>query len=87
MTDSALCPSPRVSVTAIASAQNDSHRAHRAHDDAERGGDGREHDARAEAIDEAADADRKHRADQRRPEIQLRVVDAADRRGRRSAAR
>ena len=78
ITDSALWPRPRVSVTAIASAQNESHRAHRADDDAERGGDGGQDDPRAEAIDEAADADREDRADERRPQIQLRVIDAAD---------
>ena len=78
MTDSALWPRPRVSVTAIASAQKPLHGAHRTDDDAERGDDGRQHDAGAEPIDEAADADREERSDERGPQVELRVIDAAD---------
>ena len=53
-------------------------RAHHADDDTEQSGDGGQHDARTETIDEAADADREERPDQRRPKIELCVFDAAD---------
>ena len=79
ITDSALWPRPRVSVTAIASAQNDCTRAHRARRRCRaRATTVVSTIARAEAIDEAADADREQRSDQRGPQVQLRVIDAAD---------
>ena len=52
--------------------------AHHADDHAEPGDDRGQHDARAETIDETADPDREQRSDQRRPQIELRVLDAAD---------
>ena len=67
ITDNALWPRPRVSVTATASDQNDCAPLIAQTTDAEARDHGGEHDSRAEAIDEAPDADRKQRSDQRRP--------------------
>ena len=54
------------------------HGAHRADNDAKRGDDRGENDPGAKPIDEAADTDRKERSDQRGPQVQLCVIDAAN---------
>ncbi len=68
ITDSALWPSPRVSVTAIASAQK------LAQSQCDRG----EHHAGARPIQHAADADGEAGPDEGRPKVQLRVVNASN---------
>ena len=52
--------------------------AHQENRDAERSGDGAEDHPAAESIDETADTDRARGADERRPQVQLCVIDAAD---------
>ena len=77
-TDSALWPSARVSVIATASSANVVTRLISTTVTPSAAATTVEHDPAAESIDEAADADRARGADERRPEIQLRVIDAAD---------
>ena len=77
-TESALCPSALVNVTATASSAKARHAAHEADDGAKCARHDRKDHSAPEAIDEPADAERAGGAEQRRPQIQLRVLDAAD---------
>ena len=77
-TESALWPSARVSVTAIASSVNDVTRLIRHTTAPSADSDNRQNHPAAETIDEPPDADRACSADQRGPEIQLSVIDATD---------
>ncbi len=77
-TDSALWPSARVSVTATASSANVVTRLISTTVTPSAAATTGQYGPAAESIDEAADADRARGADERRPQIQLRVIDAAD---------